>query len=436
MKEKAKKSQSRGRLRVDNAGSPWRDLWVLGAFLAGILIRASLLTNPGYGPDISYWKSHLTYSVFFGIQNVYGMEMPLQQYPPLLLYILWGLGLIYTGLWPQARDTPLLTAFVKLPAVVADLLVAALLVAFARRHAGTGTLSPRWTAAIIALHPALIWISAYWGQVDILHSSICVAAWGAAIAGSSLLAGGLLALGVMTKPQGLIILPAAAVLLFARTGWRGMLRAFVSGVVVVSALLLPFLLAGYGRELLGIYLGSAGKYPYLSVNAFNPWGVAALFTGGNFGESLVRDDQALGGFLTPRMIGLLLFGVSTVWICLRALLHGGRSSFSASRAWRLLTLQWLAFFLLPTEVHERYLAPALISMIVALILDRRWWWVYLIISLSVLLNVIYVLPGLPVFLTFVRNVTMEGSLVAIALVFVAVVLVRAEIREGTNDAPQ
>ena len=136
------------------------------------------------------------------------------------------------------------------------------------------------------------------------------------------------------------------------------------------------------------------------------------------------------------MIGLVLFAAATFWISWRCLRTGGRPSFSASRAWRLLTLQWMAFFLLPTQVHERYLAPVLVSMILAVIIEPRWWWIYLVLSLSVLLNVIYMLPGVPELRTVVRTVSLDGALVAIALVLVAVILLNAEISEGRDDAPQ
>jgi len=358
---------------------------------------------------------------------------PLQPYPPVLLYILWGFGQVYSHLWPWARDSTLLTVFVKLPAVVVDLAVALLAAAYARRHQTPGVLSPRVAAGIVALHPALIWLSAYWGQVDILHGAICAAAWGAAGAGLSGAAGGLLALGVMTKPQGLIIIPAAVALLYARTGFRGVARASGAGAVVIGVLTLPFLLAGYAREVAGIYLGAADVYPYVSVYAFNPWWIVALLLGGTREAPLVRDDVGRFGPVTPRHLGTLLFVIVTVWICWRCLRVRRATRFPADRGWRLLTLQWLAFFLLPTHVHERYLAPALVSMLPVALLQSRWRWGYLVLSLGVLLNVVYTLPGTRGLLTVVRLLSGEGVLVAVALVGLAVVLVRAEIQEGRDD---
>jgi hypothetical protein len=245
----------------------------------------------------------------------------------------------------------------------------------------------------------------------------------------------LLALGVLTKPQGLIVVPAALLFLYARSGFAGVLRAAGVGVVVAGLLVLPFLLAGYAREVAGIYLGAADVYPFVSVYAFNPWWIVALLLGGGRDSPLVRDDVGLVGGLTPRLLGILLFVVATAWICVRSYRGGRVGDLSGSRAWRLLTLQWLAFFLLPTHVHERYLAPALVSMVPAVLLEPRWKWSYLVLSLCVLFNVMYTLPGSPGLLAVVRVVSGEGVLAAAALTSVAVWLVRAEIREGKDVAP-
>jgi hypothetical protein len=290
-------------------------------------------------------------------------------------------------------------------------------------------------AGVIALHPALVWISAYWGQVDILTGAIGAGAWAAAFAGLPGATGALLAVGALTKPQGLIIVPATVLLLHARSGYAGVLRAFGVGAVVAGLFVLPFLLAGYAREVAGIYLGAAGIYPFVSVYAFNPWWIVALLLGGGRETPLIRDDVGLVGPLTPWMIGLFLFVVATVWICLRLVRRGRTAGLSASGAWRLLTLQWLAFFLLPTHVHERYLAPALVSMAPVVLLEPRWKWSYLVLSLGVLLNVMYTLPASDGLLTVARVLSGEGVLVAAALAWVAVCLVRAEIREGSNRSP-
>ncbi|MBD3160622.1 MAG: hypothetical protein GF346_00680 [Candidatus Eisenbacteria bacterium] len=407
-----------------------RSVWALLGL--GLLIRAVLLPTAGYGPDVAFWKSLLTYTHVFGVQDVYAMETPLQPYPPLFVYLLWGLGHLYT-LFFSPDDGSLLTVFVKAPAVAGDLLAALLLARFALRRAGAETLAPLKAAGLLVLHPVLIWISAHWGQVDVLHAAIAAGAWGAALSGTPVLAGILLALGVLMKPQGLIVLPAAVALLLARSGSRGLLRAVAAGTAIFALLLVPFLVAGHARALVDLYAGAAARYPYLSVYAFNPWWIVSLLAGGGRDAALIPDDGGIGALATPRFLGAVLFLAATVWIAARLALRAGAGTFTDARGWRLLTLQWFAFFLLPTHVHERYLVPALLSLAPAVILEPRWVKPYLLLSLCILLNVIYVFPGAPWLLWAARILSGEGVLVALVLSGLALLLVRAEIREGAGD---
>jgi hypothetical protein len=408
------------------AFDPW--LWAL--VLAGLLIRLPAISHVYYPHDIAFWKSWLTYSTSFGLQNVYGLDLPGQTYPPVLLYLLFGLGSMYRGIWPQAQDTPILTAFVKIPAIAGDLAAAILLAVYARRHKRAGSLGARAAAAILAFHPALFWLSSLWGQVDILHGGLAAGAWAAAIAGSAGWAGALAALGILTKPQGLIVAPAIAVLLAARAGRRGLVRAALFGAAVIVAVTLPFVLAGFASALVKIYAGAGSVYPYLTLKAFNLWWcvVAASRTAG---DALgLRDDIRLLGPITAHAIGLALFLGATAWILRRCWLLGRRGcGMDPSRAWRLLTLQWLAFFLLPTQIHERYLVPALLSLAPAAVLEKRWRWIYAVLSLGVLVNLMFVVPGAAAIQPVIRIVSGQGVLVALAFAVIAAVLVLAEVRE-------
>jgi Gpi18-like mannosyltransferase len=409
------------------------DPWTIVIVVAGLLVRLPALAHIYYPPDIAYWKSWLTYSTAFGLQNVYGLQVPGQTYPPVVLYLLWGLGSIYRGVWPRAEDTPILTAFVKIPAVAGDLAAAMLLAIYASRRARNGAPGWRAAAAIFAFHPALIWLSSLWGQVDILHGGLAAAAWVAALAGSAGWTGALVALGILTKPQGLIIAPAAVVLLAARTGRRGLLRALLFGAAATVVVTLPFVLAGFASAIVKIYAGAGGVYPYLTLNAFNLWWCVLAIGGGTSRPLAFRDDIHLLGPVTPRLIGLALFLCATVWILRKCwLLARTDGPSDHSRAWRLLTLQWLSFFLLPTQIHERYLVPALVSMAPAAVLEKRWRWIYAVLSLGILLNLMFVVPGIEILAPIVRTVSGQGVLVAIAFAAIAVILVRAEIREGSG----
>jgi hypothetical protein len=55
----------------------------------------------------------------------------------------------------------------------------------------------------------------------------------------------------------------------------------------------------------------------------------------------------------------------------------------------------MGFYMLPAEAHERYLFPALALMVPLLPLGRPFRWVYGILTLTFLLNLLWVDPAVP-----------------------------------------
>ncbi|MFB3907569.1 MAG: hypothetical protein ACE15D_04110 [Candidatus Eisenbacteria bacterium] len=420
--------------------APRLDAWALVIVCAALLLRLPLLPQAGYAPDLAYWKSWMSYASAYGIPHVYELELPGQTYPPVLLYLLGGLGHVYTLLVPSGEDSRLLTAFVKIPALLADLAVVALLARFAaaraampgrgaRDDAGLGVCG---AAALAAFHPALIWLSSYWGQIDALLGGLVAGAWLALLARRAALGGMLIALAVLTKPQGLIVLPPAIALAAATTGMRGLARSIAAGAATTVLVSAPFVLAGSGGKLAGLYLGSTDVYPCLSLNAWNPWWIVTLLSGGGRDAGLVGDAR---GPIPARLLGVALFLAATAWTCWRCARLGRDTAADSGekrieRGMLLLTLQWLFFFLLPTQIHERYLVPALVSFAFPVVLRRRWFGAYAALSLAVLLNLLFVVPGSPVVLRIARVAGGEGVVVAVFLVGLAAFLIIGEVRGG------
>src|SRR5579864_1007628 len=88
-------------------------------------------------------------------------------------YILWFVGHLFAIVSPQ-HNYAVLQVLVKMPAILMDLVDAALLYILVRRYA-----SERWAlgaAAFFALNPAVIFISASWGQVDSVAAGLALAA--------------------------------------------------------------------------------------------------------------------------------------------------------------------------------------------------------------------------------------------------------------------
>ncbi len=277
----------------------------------------------------------------------------------------------------------------KLPAIMGDLALAALLLAAGWRWAG------RWPAVLAAagvlLGPVVVNDSAYWGQVDSLPTALVVGCLLALVARSWWLVSLLLTVALLTKPQALVIAPVVgAVVLVALLQCRRRAdgdRKDVTRLVVAlgvaclatAVILAPIVRGGAVGALADAYAGLGSQYPYLSLRAFNLWW---FFTDGDpivkF-ESSPRDDVLTALGVTPKAIGFALLLAAVGFVVAAIVKRRGEKTTVVLAA---LTMA-MAFFCLPTEIHERYGYPiALLAILAALVLGRRYWWVAAVSSLT------------------------------------------------------
>ena len=287
---------------VAAAGGRPADRWpaslvigLVAALVAGVVIRVILLPTDGLRGDIDQFVLWVHGIAVDGLPNAYDQNL---SFPPVMAYV-WGILAAVQPAFQTATDAsdPAIRALMKTPASVADIGLA-LLVAFALRDRA------RWAvigAAAIALHPAVIDVSAWWGQYESIYMLSALAAVICAVQGRNGLAAALLAVALMTKPQVLPFLVPFAAWFWATGGWRGFVRAALIGAAVIVVLWLPFIPAGGPAN----YLKNLAEYQgdifnILSLRAWNLWWlVQALFAGGGF----VADDVAFLGPLTLRHVG-------------------------------------------------------------------------------------------------------------------------------------
>lgn len=267
-------------------------------------------------------------------------------YMPLRLYMLAGLGQMVP--WfnpiPAAFHEPLPFAsklLVKLPGLLADMTALVIIYAWGRRW-----LLPRKAAALAALYTLAppVWINvAWWGQVDtlLMLPLLCTVV---------LLerAGGRWSwlcwtLALLLKPQAIVLAPLLYTATLRLHGSRGVLQGGLVSVGVFGLVAAPLVLAGQGPGLMQAYLGSVGRFPNLTAGAYNLWYLLTLGGGGH------DTGEAIAG-LSQRTIGLLL--VASVGLLVGVVLLRRASAPTRVQAAAVLTL---AFFALPTQIHERYL---------------------------------------------------------------------------------
>lgn len=364
--------------------------------LGGLVARAALLPTVGHDEDTRLFYDWARGLAAHGLRGFY-TEAGGCNYPPLFVLIMRGLGGLSARADLNLHSESALRMLLKLPACLADLLAAVLLFIEGRRlgRARVGLVA----SAIYFLNPVTIYNSAYWGQVDGIHSALLVGALLATNRMRPTLAGASLGLALAMKLQSIAFAPLFIFDVYRWRGLRGCAWLLGGALGAALAVLSPFIVAGCARRVLSDgYVGVVGQYAELSVNAFNPW---FLFGNRSVPDAtvppmLVRivargaTDIAESGHwllhLTWRRISLVLY-VTAVAVIL-SLYSWRRSAWARALCAGALGL---AFFLCLTEMHERYSHP--VFALLALWAASSAWKErgYLLLSCAALLNLTFAL---------------------------------------------
>lgn len=402
----------------------WRLMPMAGLLLllaGAVAVRAPLMLLPEpYPADVStFWLPWLRFGTQHGLSELYQYGEPPVNYPPAYLALLLGLARLYGRLAPAASDSTWLPFLIKLPAVTADLAISTLLFALALRLSSrSGKTEDRGeemrdkhvsyplsslsccllAASLWSLNPAVIYVSAYWGQVDSIPALWMIASVWAALGKRWLWAGVLLALGLLTKLQAVVLLPL--LLWLAWQHGRVSLVHYLLGLAGTVGLgLLPFALSGSVEAVLLVYLGSVGFYPRLSLNAFNLWWPVQYLGEHWLGQPL-SDQIKLLGPVTVRWVGLAALAAYALLLLMalrprRSAMVRSAMAQQPTRVFFAAGMLVFGFFMLPTEIHERYILPALALLVPAIGQRRDLLAAYLLLSVSVFLNLLEVLPFAP-----------------------------------------
>lgn len=327
-----------------------RVLLVIGVGLA-VALRAVLVPVLGAWGDLDQyagWVHRLATDLPF--EAAYHLDM---SYMPTLVAVYGTLAHLVPG-FATATDASdvLLRVALKVPPLLADGACGVGVYLLASGH-----LRGRAAAALaVLLVPATWYLSAWWGQYDTLY--VAASLWVAVLAvrDHRIAAAVLLGFALMTKPQALFLaVPFAAWMLTRWPNRRGV-GAILLAAVVAAATWLPFVASGG----LADYLHNVENYqynlfPFLSVQAWNPW---LLFQGAIAGSGFVSDSGAILGPLTPRMLGLIMAFVAEALIALSIV----RGQATKERLLLGLSAATLTSFCLLTAMHERYAYASLVFL--------------------------------------------------------------------------
>ncbi len=373
------------------------------------------------------WGSKITKVGFSDFYSTYWCD-----YMPGYLYILWFLDWIHSTL--PGIDKEILY---KLPANIGDLILSVLVFVSLRNFF---SVSKSFLASIIYyLNPAVIANSTFWGQIDSLHALPIVLSCLFALRKRVVLSSMFITLGFLIKPQTIIFFPVIAAIIFIpliRTGTekrqitKKLLLFIFSMFITTLVIVLPFII----KDIVGIagifiepinfiierFMGSYGEYEKASLNAFNFWGIFAMW----------ENDQTKFLGLTYQTWGTSIFSMFYLIIFL-SLLDSLIKTFTNYKknfalAFEAISIVSFIAFLFLTRVHERHLMTTIVFLSFIAITSRHLIYLYITICFIYLLNLIYAFGKLTTYKTefsrgyFKAIIFMTSSVLILSLVFLII----------------
>jgi hypothetical protein len=373
------------------------------------VVRLATLPLPGHH-DVLTWKIW-SYAASRDVTAMYGVggnpptrgvlawqgQETTVDYPPFFLYEYSIVGRVYRLLFRKYPNTVALLVAVKLPVLLANVALTALLFSLVRTISSRG--AARWCALAYWLNPATILGGEMLGYVEPLFTLPAIG--GLALAGRGYFswAGILVAVAIATKPQALLIGPAFALLVWQSGRLRACAASAAAGAATLAAIGLPFYVRG---ALPNMWLAFGSFYERrdtMSTYAANigwiiNWALRARMGLGELGFpraflqivpvplSITRFHEL--GYPNPRPLGaaaVVAVALWAIWLARRT------RSLSIAAALGALTVH--AYFVLSPGMHESHQLFEIPLLALAAASQSRFRALYLTVSAIVALNINY-----------------------------------------------
>ena len=416
----------------------------IGAIVAilalGLVFRFIIaFLNPGSGFRVDlisfqFWAGDLAKNGLYGFYT----RPFFHDYTPGYLYVLWLVGSIRQAFGAVGGVGDL----IKVPPILADVALGWLVWSMAR-EIGVGRRAALIGAALVVANPVSWFDSVVWGQVDSFGIVFLLlglrALWRDQPERSAIFT----MVAALVKPQLAILIPVVAVVTIRRALWPprtdgagpvvaqrdggaiSRLRAWegrtdhpvrilttgLAGFLTAVVLCFPFGLSVIGPPtvpgslftsgLVEQVFKTAGGYPYASVNAYNPWALASVNGTGVAANGGWACDTVILHAVAPNptcpaavtiagipavFVGAVLLAAAFVVVCIAVARRPTPQTMLVG-----LTILAIAFFILPTRVHERYLFPFIGLGAILAAASLRWRIAYALLSLTTFLNMYVVL---------------------------------------------
>lgn len=335
--------------------------------------RLVLIPNPGFEADVSFWKSWGL--AVLDVGAVKGLPLTNFNYPTPFAYFLAFMVWIYTWFadphnfnefW---KNTNLIfLAIAKAFPIMADFGIAAVFL-YVGRHAkrlGFPVISQTFwglsfwelLSVVYLLSPLGLFDGALWGQIDSIGVLLFLIALIFLLERKLALAGVIYMVAMMTKLQNMIYGPIFFLFAWQTYGLPGLITTLLGATASFVGLNAEFILAGNSWRIIASIIGNYDYFPWLSLNAYNPWWI---FSGARGME--LSDKVMAVGIANAKTVGLFTFSSFYLFATLKQLLASKRPAELLQGFLESLILVNGAFFLFQTQSHDRYAFPLSIFLL-------------------------------------------------------------------------
>lgn len=343
--------------------------WVMtiSAFVLRVMI--STLSH-GYETDMNCFKSWAMQAASVAPWNFY--DSIWCDYPPGYLYVLAPIGFLGN----IGINSELFSALIKLPAVLCDVLTGCALYFLAKQE----NCDEEKSLAVSALYlfcPAVIMNSAVWGQIDSVYALLLIFSLYCLFKEKYYKSALLFGLCIVFKMQGIMFAPIYFFVFMRKfmdtkdTKLVGkLLISVLIGLATILLVALPFTAKKGLFYIFELFGKTMGQYPYASLNAFNLFSALGLNA---------ADNTLSFMFLNIKTWGNIFIVISVIITGALYIKGQGRGKLFYTAA-LLISL----IYTFSSDMHERYIFPAIILFFIAAVLDKNRKTFFIAICISVL----------------------------------------------------
>lgn len=372
-------SGRKSHFRLKNLG--WLNLYFLILIVFSFLIRIYLASNlPGFLGDQAYFINWMETVGKYGLADVYAHGDAVN-YPPFFLVLLGIYGKVLAALNLQVVPGDVLS---RLLPILFDM-VAIIIFAIASKKINNPFIRAI-LVTFLALNPAILLDGAIWGQIDMLHGILMVCSI-LLLVPNPLLSGSIFAIALLAKFQSIVIAPVFAIyflkIIWEKWGFKQLFKYILGFCIPLIIIGTYFAVHGTLYAMLEHgYLSAVGTFPTVTLNAMNIW----YYIIGTTPD--VSDSVIILPHLSLKRVGVLILAVAVLLAWMYVFFNRKNSTAVLLKA---ATFICFAFYMLPTQMHERYSFPTIVFVIFVLLYDVKWTGIALGLTFAISLNLMYVL---------------------------------------------